>query len=310
MTDRITASIDIGSNSCLLLVAKVSKDSVLEILFRDQFVTQLGKDLDKTGVFCKESMDDTFGALNTYAKKIMNYGLKPEDVIVTATEAARVAKNSEEFFSKVKGNLSLNIQIITGEAEAYYSALGATIDQKDNFKELMIMDIGGASTELISLTTNPYRVNDFVSLPVGSVRMTNWFEEGILDSKIEALLEEYSDQINKFKSDLLLCVAGTMTSVASMELGNTEFIESEVHNHEFSTARLADFVEKYKYYAADDFLDDFPFLRKRAKAISGGIKVAKLLTRVLGVKKVIVSTYGLMFGVALEGGLKDEFIFR
>lgn len=300
------ASIDIGSNSCLLLVAEVSGGK-LDILFRDQNVTALGRDLDKNGHFHEESKKDTYDVLKKYALKVREFGLEPSDVIVTATEASRVATDAAEFFYSIEKDLGFKFTIITGEAEAYYSSLGAMLDQKDKYDSMTIMDIGGASTELIKVNSNPFEIVDFVSLPIGSVRVTNWRNENIIDAKIEELLQKYKEIISKFETESLLCVAGTMTSIANMELKNKEFIEKEVHNHHFPTQSLSKIVEKYHNYSEDDFLKDFPFLGKRAKAISGGIFVADFLCGKLKVKDIYVSTYGLMFGTALEGEIKDEF---
>ena len=199
------ASIDIGSNSILLLIAEVKEES-LEIIHRDQNVTALGRDLDKNKVFHNQSMQDSFEALSKYAKTILENDLKVEDTIVTATEASRVAGNSQDFFSKIKTEIGFDITTISGAGEAHYSAKGACLDVKD-LDEVIIMDIGGASTELVKVQTNPFKVKTFVSLPIGSVRVTNWIEEGVLDESLDTIHSSYIDKIKDFKTNALVCVA-------------------------------------------------------------------------------------------------------
>jgi exopolyphosphatase/guanosine-5'-triphosphate,3'-diphosphate pyrophosphatase len=302
------ASIDIGSNSILLLIAEVEGSS-LKIIHRDQNVTALGRDLDKSKVFHPQSMQDSFEALSNYSRTIKDHGLKVEDTIVTATEASRVAVNSKDFFSKIKDEIGFDITTISGAGEAHYSAKGACLDVKDQ-DEVIIMDIGGASTELVKVKTNPFNVESFVSLPIGSVRVTNWIEEGILNESLDSIKSNFIDKITEFRTSSLLCVAGTMTSIANMHQELKVFEEEKVHNYKFSKKQLDTIAHDLIEYKEDDFLERYPFLGKRAKAIGGGLRVAKFLTTLLGVDEIVVSTYGLMFGTALDKGIDDGFIFR
>jgi exopolyphosphatase / guanosine-5'-triphosphate,3'-diphosphate pyrophosphatase len=302
------ATIDIGSNSILLLIAQVNNGD-LSIITREQNVTALGKNLDQDKVFCQSSMGDSFRALVSYANTIKEHGLKLDETIVTATEASRVATNSKEFFKKIKSTIGFSITTITGEAEAYFSALGACIDV-NNEESVTIMDIGGASTELVRVKLNPFEVEDFVSLPIGSVRVTNWLNENKLDENLEIIKNTYLDKINSFRTHKLLCVAGTMTSIANMHQNLEQFVEEKVHNYNFSKDQLDEIVNNLKNYNADEFSEQYPFLGKRSNAIGGGLRASKFMTDLLKTQQLVVSTYGLMFGVALSQGVKDGYIFR
>lgn len=302
------ATIDIGSNSILLLIADVYNDK-LEIVTREQSVTALGKDLDKNKIFCEESMSDSIDTLKKYSNIINENGLDVSKTIVTATEASRVARNAPDFFKKIKDIIGFDITIITGAGEAYYSAKGACLDVKD-LDEITLMDIGGASTELVNVKLNPFKIVKYVSLPIGSVRVTNWNEEKILNQKLEELSGKYLEQIKSYKCERLLCVAGTMTSIANMYQELKSFDEEKVHNFHIKKDELDSLKLELVNYNSEMLQERYPFLGKRSKAIGGGLIVASHLTSLLEVKYMTVSTYGLMFGTAIDQGVKDEFIFR
>ena len=118
-------------------------------------------------------MEDSFKVLSLYQKKCLDHDIDPAKILATATEASRVAKNSSEFYAKVKKELGIDVKIISGEAEAYYSTMGILFDTKITDPEITIMDIGGASTELIKVNTAKKEIIHSFSMPVGAVRMNN-----------------------------------------------------------------------------------------------------------------------------------------
>jgi exopolyphosphatase/guanosine-5'-triphosphate,3'-diphosphate pyrophosphatase len=253
-------------------------------------------------------MQDSLDVLKKYSNKILEYGLKPDQCLATATEASRVAKNAKTFYEEVVKTTKIQVKIINGKAEAYYSALGASFELPDTMKQVTIMDIGGASTELIQVSLHPFQILASVSVPIGSVRMTNWREDKIDDAKMQQLQQVYGEIITGYATADLLCVAGTMTSVANMHLKNREFVENQVHMHKMSSNDLKSVFETYAHADESSLLVEFPFLGKRAKAIAGGIAVAYFFCSKLAVKNITVSTYGLMFGTALEQKIRADFL--
>lgn len=303
----LRASIDIGSNSILLLLAKMS-DGFIEVLENESSITGLGKDLDASGVFAQDSMRDSFDALEKYQQICRKHCFDPAQITATATEASRVAKNAPEFYAMVKEKLKIDVKIITGEAEAHYSAMGILFDKKINDDEITIMDIGGASTELIRVDTRLKKILHSFSMPVGAVRMTNWNEQGNRKEKLNLILKDFESDLLQVKTKKLYCVAGTMTSVGNMYSGNTAFIENEVNGLEFEKTQVNEMLENYQKFSADDFLVKFPFLGKRSKTILSGLYLAESVLSGLGVESVYISTYGLRYGTLLAGEIKHEFI--
>lgn len=300
------ASIDIGSNSILLLAAEVENGKIIRELINLSEVTGLGKDLDKNSSFIQSSMDDSFAALKKYKNELEKIGMVATDTLVTATEASRVASNSSDFYSKVKNELGFNVSIITANGEAHYSALGAAIDI--NEKHAVIMDIGGASTELIKIEINPFKVIDFISMPMGSVRGTDWIKNNIFEEKIEEIFTKYSEKIPLFHTDLLCCVAGTMTSFANMFHGKKTFEEEVVHGTRISGQEYKKFLLAFEGMNEDELRNLYPFLAKRARTIVAGAKIGLKVAQKIKVKNLEVSTYGLRYGTLISGGISREFI--
>lgn len=295
----IRASIDIGSNSVLLLACEFNQKIEKELLNLSH-ITSLGKDLDKTGVFHPDSMQATYDALKNYREELIKIGFKVEETIVTATEAARVAKNSKEFFEKIKNELGFSIQIISGEQEAYYTALGVAsgIDAQG---ECIIMDIGGASTEFIKLNLDLKKIESSISLPVGSVRATDWKKDGVFQTKLDEILK---NDLSKYETQNLICVAGSMTSLASMYLGKKVFNDKEIDGLKIKFSEFKLFAHELQRTNVEELLLNFPFLGKRAPMVAGGSKVAELLGEKLNISTMQISTRGLRYGVLIAGGIK------
>ncbi len=305
----IRASIDIGSNSVLLLVAEVQNGKLRELSRRSE-ITQLGKELDKNKAFHSESMKATFEALKSYAHDCGDHGVKPENVIVTATEASRVADNASDFFQRVREDLGLSIQIINPEAEAYYSTKGILYDSKFQSEVITIMDIGGASTELIKVNTKTNQILQTISMPVGAVRATQWLEDHLFVQNLQKLFVDFRTEIDNFQTRELFCVAGTMTSLGNMQLDRKEFIEDDLNGMVMKSEDVDILFKKYSDTKASIFLSEFPFLQKRSQNIRGGLHVAYHFIHRLLAREITISTFGLRYGTILEGKIKKEHLWK
>ncbi len=303
----IRASIDIGSNSVLLLIADVSHGKLKEIVKRSE-ITSLGKELDKNKAFHPDSMAATYEAIKSYTIECDKHEVPHNKIIATATEAARVAQNAPEFFEKIEKELGVTVTIITSEAEAYFSTKGILFDTKFDSEVITIMDIGGASTELIKVNTKNYQILESISMPIGAVRSTQWLEDGLFVQNLQKVFLDFRNEIDKFHSKALFCVAGTVTSLGNMHLQRKEFIEDDVHGLVLKSEDIDNLFKKFSDTTPDVFLEQFPFLQKRSQSIRGGLHLVYHIAHRLLVKELTISTYGLRFGTLLEGRIKKEFI--
>ena len=304
----IRASIDIGSNSVLLLIADVSNGKFKELEKRSE-VTSLGKELDKNKAFHPESMEHTYDAIKSYVEDCQKHGVAPEKILATATEASRVAQNAPEFFQKIKDELGVQISTITSEAEAYFSTKGILFNSKFDSDIITLMDIGGASTELIRVNTKNFQILDSISMPVGAVRATQWLKDGLFVQNLQKVFLDFRNDLDKFQSKELFCVAGTVTSLGNMHLQNKEFVEDEVHGLQIKSEDIDTMFKKFSETSPELLLEQFPFLQKRSQSIRGGLHLVYHIIHRLLVKELSISTYGLRYGTLLEGKIKKEYIY-
>jgi exopolyphosphatase/guanosine-5'-triphosphate,3'-diphosphate pyrophosphatase len=307
MKQDIRASIDIGSNSVLLLIADVTGGAFKE-LSKQSHITSLGRELDKNKVFHPESMQATYDAIAAYGIECDKFSIPREEIIVTATEASRVATNAPELFSKIKSELKINIQVITSQAEAYFSTKGILFNSKFDSEVITIMDIGGASTELIKVNTKSFKILDTISMPLGAVRATQWLEDGLFVQNLKKIFLEFRAEIDNFQSKNLYCVAGTVTSLGNMHLEHKEFVEDDVHGLVMKSEDIDSLFKKYSDHTPEMFLEAFPFLQKRSQSIRGGLHTVYHIVHRLLAKDITISTYGLRYGTILEGKIKQEFL--
>jgi len=308
MNKDIRASIDIGSNSVLLLIGDLSNGYLKEISKKSE-VTALGRELDLNKAFHPESMEATYEALKGYVEECDSFGISRDKIIITATEAARVAVNASDFFNRVTSQLSIKIHTITSEAEAYFSTKGILHNSSFKNEVITIIDIGGASTELIRVNTKKMEIADTVSLPVGAVRSSQWLIDDLFVQNLQKIFTDFRGQLDKFQTKELYCVAGTMTSLGNMHLNRKDFMEDHVHGLTLISEDIDGLFKKYSNYGTQDFLDEFPFLQKRSGSIRGGLYLVYHLIHRLLAKELTISTYGLRYGTLLEGIVKKEFIY-
>jgi len=306
----IRASIDIGSNTILLLIGQSEANNNFKEIRGQSEVTALGSGIQKYSKFSEESMELSFSILMQYKEAILKHNINLDDVLVTATEASRVAQNASEFFQRVKKEIGFSIHVISSEGEAYYSGLGVTVSRSYSEKEIVIMDIGGASTELVRVNINPFKIINSVSMPIGSVRAFDWQQSGKLQQKFAEVVNEYEDKINNYKTNMLVGLAGTMTSIGNMFNGRAEYIEKEVQGTLITSSQFVDFLKEYEDYSVPELLVEYPFLGKRAKTILVGGNIAKIFLQLLDVNELKISTYGLRHGTFIQGFINDEHIIK
>lgn len=297
----VKASIDIGSNSTLLLIME---DSSKKIIQEESTITALGKNLDATKKFQDESMFNTYFTLKKYVDICESYKIKASDIIATATEASRVASNAKAFYENVEKTLGLKVQTISGEAEAYYTAFGVTSMLDGIAERAMILDVGGASSEVILINTKNFQIEDSISLPVGSVRSTDWLAEGSFEDKINKLMAS----LHKFQNlnIPIICVAGTLTSLSLLMQKQTSYSDTKVNSHQVTLDEFCLFCDELQASDISNF-SHFDYLGKRARSIVGGALCSKIILKELNVTKIYFSSYGLRYGTLLSGGIDERY---
>ncbi len=164
------AAIDIGSNSCRLAIAEVQQHR-LKILHEDREVVRLGESVFETGMISPDAMAVTIRALKRFQKSVQAEVV--DRVRVVATSAMRDARNAAAFIAWVKSALGWTVEVISGLEEGRLIHLGVTTHEPGAQGRCLLIDLGGGSCEIT--LSDGGRVQEMVSLPLGSVRLQQEF---------------------------------------------------------------------------------------------------------------------------------------
>jgi exopolyphosphatase / guanosine-5'-triphosphate,3'-diphosphate pyrophosphatase len=301
VSDRY-ASIDVGTNSVLLLVAERADDGRFSPVKERAEITRLGRGVDKSGRLADEAIADTVAVITDYAKDARALGAK--GIVVSATSAARDAANGRDFMNAVKQQAGVEVQIISGDEEARLSFASAWSDFGGR-GPLIVLDIGGGSTEFIFGDAQGQIVFR-KSFQVGSVRLTERFvhSDPIPAQELEALSEHlvktFAELPEPPADATLVAVAGTATTVLAVARAIDPYDAVRVHG-----ARM----KSWEVHATARMLGESPLAErrklpglqpKRADVIvAGSLILVEAMTR-LGSKDVVISDRGLRWGLLAD----------
>ncbi|MCE2705771.1 MAG: exopolyphosphatase [Proteobacteria bacterium] len=165
------ATVDLGSNSFRLLIAKVTDNDTIHPIDQIKETVRLAAGLDHNHILTTESQEIALLALSKFKERLS--GFNKNQVRVVATSTLRVAKNSAEFIAKANNVLGFNIEVISGTEEARLIYIGAMHSIAYSQEKRLIIDIGGGSTEFI--IGSGYDPQIMESVTIGCVSFSNRF---------------------------------------------------------------------------------------------------------------------------------------
>jgi len=293
------ASIDIGTNTVLLLIMEM--DKMPEDILDMSIITRLGEGLKRDGVLTEKAMEKTFSALQEYKTIAESHGVK--EIYCVGTNALREARNSQQFLERIKEELGISVRVITEYEEAYYTYLSIKHDKAIKAEEYLIVDIGGGSTEIIKGNRN--RFIDYVSLPVGSVKLTEMFikndppEEYELKA-LNAFLKDCIKTPFDGKGCAFIGTAGTITTLASLYLGLEKYDKNMIHGLKISQKEISGIIERLQSLTVSE-RREIPGMEKgREDIIFQGIILLSRIMSYFDAKELIVNTHGVRYGVIYE----------
>ena len=297
----IAAGVDIGTNTCLMVVAHVSTDGTVEVLEDLQHIPRLGRGVDSSGAIAQESIKRTSDVLRMYRQVLDRHGDPP--VVCVGTSALRDAKNRNEVVDVLSNALQVDVSVIDGATEARLTFLGATSSLGP--KELVI-DVGGGSTEYA--VGDGGRLLNNRSVNIGSVRLSErWCRDhpvsktdrlGLIEDIRNEILTVLGDQINNFKVSAI-AVAGTATSLAMMELGATTFVRDTIEGFILKKSSV-DRITSELLSMSMEQLHSLPGIASsRADILPAGAAILNESMGLLELPEVRVSTHGIRYGALL-----------
>jgi exopolyphosphatase / guanosine-5'-triphosphate,3'-diphosphate pyrophosphatase len=300
----VVASIDIGTNSTRVLVAR-PVDGKLDILDRRNTITRLGQNVGATGRLADEAVERTLACVRDYRAILDELGV--DRLRVAATSASRDAANRDEFFDAVEEVVGVRPELLSGDDEGRLSFIGATGDLDPALGPFLIVDIGGGSTEFILGTDH---VEGVLSVDVGCVRLTEKFldHDPPLPEELTACIsfaDAYLDDVMRevpgsAEARTLVGLAGTITTVAAVEIGLATYDREAIHHFVLTRDAAEDVFRTLATESRADRIHNPGLEEARADVIVGGCCVLVALFRRFGFDEMIVSEADILDGLALS----------
>jgi exopolyphosphatase/guanosine-5'-triphosphate,3'-diphosphate pyrophosphatase len=284
------AAIDLGTNSTRLLVADVEDGHVDEVVRRLQ-ITRLGEGVDERRRLLPLPVARVRNVLTDFRRELER--LEAERTLAVATSAIRDAENGEAFLGEVEWSYGFATRLLSGDDEARLTARGVTAGRALE-RGTLIVDIGGGSTELIL-------GREHTSLDVGCVRLTERFGDGA-----EAAIAHVRGLLPALDVRTAIGVAGTITSIAALDLGLDEYDPERVHGHRLSAAAVEHQLRRLAALPLE--------VRRRVRGLDPGrapviVAGATILREILGryrLTEIEVSEHDLLYGAALAAAELPE----
>jgi len=302
------AVIDIGTNTFRLLIAEVHKrkNYFIKEIHSERIITRLGEGVTKNRLIKKEAMKRGITALKKFNMLISQH--RAQKVSAVATSALRKARNSSEFIKRIQETTGLKVKIISGRDEAKKTFSGMLAGITPPGTGLMV-DIGGGSTELIfSIKDKPVL---FHSLNLGVVYLADKYMKH--DPPQEKDLREMVFEISKviqskskpftrlFSSDtVFIGTAGTITALAAIIQGLNTYVHNKIHKSKITIGEIQKIFSDFSSMTMKERAKLLPFEPSRFDIIVPGTLILLLLMKTFGLKKVMVSDYGLREGILLD----------
>ena len=288
-------AVDLGTNSTRLLVADVEEGRVAEVV-RRLAITRLGEGVDESHELLPAAIGRVHAVLDEYAREAA--ALEAEHVLAVATSAVRDAANGAAFLHGLGDRYGWETRLLDGEEEAETTFRGVTSDRALEADTLLV-DIGGGSTELV--VGGPDGVSSAVSLQAGCVRLTERFltSDPPTAGELEAAAAQVRSLLPPLAVESAVGVAGTITTVAAIDLGLAEYDPIRIHGHRIARE------------AVDGVLTDLAALPlaarelvpglepARAPVIVGGLVVLRVVKARYGLDRIEVSERDILYGTAL-----------
>jgi len=295
------ASIDIGTNAVLMLLVAASEGRMEEILDRSM-ITRLGQGLIGSGRLSAEAMERTMKALDAYRGIIDDYGASI--VNCYGTSALREAVNRDAFIAMADERTGMEVKVFSEYEEAYYTYLSVKSDSAIEGRNLVIVDIGGGSTEITRGDREGFQ--GYVSLPVGTVKLTERFikHDPPLNEELQRLTEHVRAAIGGVRVEepelTVVGMAGTMTTLGTMALGLNEFDKGRIHGLGIPASELDEWIERLSTMTVAERKRIPGMEPGREDLLLQGLVLMREILSAYRATRFVISTYGARYGVIYE----------
>ena len=282
------AVVDIGSNTVKLVVYRV-KGKKIEKIYSDTIYVRLLNYL-KDGKLTEEDILKLEIVLRDFREKVEEF--QTDCTIAFGTYVVRVAENRKELLERIEEYL--NVEVLSGEEEAYYSALGALLDVK--VKKGLLFDIGGGSLEICEIVNS--KPQSCKSYPLGTLSFKDHVKNGYVEDEIgirrqiRALVNPYDFKI--YESEILIGVGGSIRPLRKI-----------VGKRRIKKKQLEEVIGKIKKMRSIEITESYGIPVERAKTVTVAAIVVLELMDIFKVKELVISKSGVREGIVFKRVIED-----
>jgi exopolyphosphatase / guanosine-5'-triphosphate,3'-diphosphate pyrophosphatase len=304
--DAVHAAIDIGTNSVHLLVARSTPSQRFEVLAQEKEVVRLGHGSSDMRELDADAIDRGIAALRRFRQVA---DIWDADITAVATSAVREADNHDEFIRRARDEAGIEVEIIAGVEEARLIHVGVLHALPVYEQRLLVIDIGGGSTELLIGERDD--VIDARSLKLGAIRLTErFFADDPLDpdavancrTYVRAFLEPTAHELRRHGYEVAAGSSGTIQTIAAMVVAARNGDPGRsLNNVTISVGELAEVVQRLVGTATASERGHLPGMdARRADIIVAGAIILEQVAAAFEIDELRVSTFALREGVLLD----------
>lgn len=340
-TAGLYAAVDLGTNSCRMLIARPMGNQ-FQVLDSFSKAVHLGAGLEASGKLSHASMGRTLQALRICQKKIDAHGVGRMRLV--ATEACRRARNARDFMRQVKRETGLHVEIIPAEEEARLAVISCAPLVTPSTEQLLVVDIGGGSTELVWVDLSAVapenrgkaimglhrgfaaqpeggaRVVDWISVPLGVATLKDQFHDVEDDSARFALMSWFFEEnlaafspynaAQPREGFQIIGTSGTVTTVAASYLNLRRYDRTKVDGLQMTSDQIDLVIREYLALGPEGRRTDPRIGRDRHTLIMSGAAILQALMRIWPTDRLSVADRGLREGLlyaqmSADGILED-----
>jgi exopolyphosphatase / guanosine-5'-triphosphate,3'-diphosphate pyrophosphatase len=298
-SEPLTGIIDIGSNSIRLVVYR-GLVRTPHVVFNEKVMAGLGRGVAADGVLTGGAMKTAEAALSRFA--MLAGDMNVDTLRTVATAAVRDAANGKDFLARVRQVCGLEVELISGDAEARYSALGVIAGIPD--ADGIVGDLGGGSLELIRVAGGT--AHERLSLPIGSLKL-----DAVKKKSTRALSQFIAKGVGKLSWSHLgsgkpfYMVGGSWRALSQLHMHLTDYPLPVVHQYAMAP-EVPERLVRALARMDPKTVKAVPHLStSRAPSLPGAAMLLRAVTRRLGSSALVASAYGLREGL-LYDGLPDD----
>lgn len=306
------AALDLGTNNCRLLIARVSNDGFRVI---DSFsrIIRLGEGIATTGRISDAAIARAVGALSVCGDKIRAKGAKRLRTI--ATEACRAADNADAFLDLIARQTGIRLEVVDRETESTLAVIGCTPLLDAKAKGAILFDIGGGSTEVVRIerpADSPHAPpvkGPWTSLPLGVVTLAERFggtdvtreSYGAMVAEVASHLAPFAEAHGHDLSGMhLLGTSGTVTTVAGIHLGLSHYDRRKVDGLWMNDAEMDRAIAQLLEMTYQDRARNACIGTERADLVLAGCAILDAIRAAFPLPRLRVADRGLREGMLVE----------